>query len=197
MSASSVFINGKNSGIDSYRTKIFDRLPKSSIPEYFDSYEEINSLYELLYETKVIESPKDIWWDIRIQSELKTLEFRVCDAVNDYDRLEVLTILALGVCKLSEIEEFEALKMQILKQNMWSATRYSMDGSLIFENEKISIKQALGELANKLLKKELITLDEYEKIKKYQNKDSISKKMKDEYQKSQNLKNVERIGVFK
>ena len=107
LSTSSPFFNGRDTGLNSYRQIVFDELPKAGVPQYFDSYEEIKELYDLLETTGVIKSQKDIWWDLRIQPNLKTLEFRVCDAVSDLDRLEVIVALVQGLCKYSAISKVE------------------------------------------------------------------------------------------
>ena len=198
LNASSVFYNGENTGIHSYRTKIFERLPKSSIPEYFDSYKDMKDLYDLLKKAKVIQSPKDIWWDIRIQSHFKTIEFRVCDAVNDYDRLETSVALVLIICKLSQIESPIKLPKQILKQNMWSATRYSIDGEMITQNgELIGIKKMLRDILEKAHINSYITKKMYEKYLGVIEKKSISQNMLEKYNETKSLKDIEKLGVFK
>jgi carboxylate-amine ligase len=197
LSASSVFYDNQFTGIDSYRTKIFDRLPKSSIPDYFESYDHMKSMYDLLEKTDVIQTQKDVWWDLRIQPDLQTLEFRICDAVNDYDRIEAIVALVQGVCRLSEVQNVEKLPLQILKQNMWSATRYSMNGHVIFNDTKYSIKEALALLSDELIEKGLLDIQSHKKVKQYINKDSIAQQMKTVYEKTDALCEVEKIGVFK
>lgn len=195
LSASSAFFNEKPTGIHSYRTKVFDRLPKASIPQYFDSFEQMKELYELLEKTEVIDTPKDLWWDIRIQDRLKTLEFRICDAVNDFERIETLVMLVEGICKLSKIKKCVRLPYQILKQNMWSASRYSMTGSVIYEDGIIGIKDALNHLINELLEKGLIKDDKF--LKKVVSHQSIAMDMIGKYNKKGNIKLIEKMGVFK
>ena len=196
LSASSLFFDGINTGIHSYRTKIFDRLPKASIPEYFDSFEEMSELYELLYKSKVITSTKDIWWDVRIQPQFRTLECRVCDAVKDFDRLEVIVSLFKIVCQLSQVDEVIKMPMQVLKQNMWSATRYSMDGDMVTKNGKISIRDMLFELIKKAEDNSLISKEMKEKAKKVIEKKSVAAEMLDIYNRTKSLKEIERLGMF-
>lgn len=197
LSASSVFYDNKNTGIHSYRTKIFDRLPKASIPEYFDSFEQMQDLYKFLNVSEVIQSTKDIWWDVRIQPHFKTLEFRVCDAVNDFDRLEVIVSLIKAMCQLSQIDDILKMPMQVLKQNMWSATRYSMDAKIVTkEAELIPISQMIEELAQKAYENSFLTKQSLEKIIKIANKKSISQEMLEVYNRTKNIKDVERLGVF-
>lgn len=196
ISASSPFFNNTSSGIHSYRTKIFDRLPKGSIPEYFDSYEHMKEVYDLLHRNKVIETTKDIWWDVRIQPHFKTIEFRVCDAVNDFDRLELVAMLCKLVSQLSQLEDVTRMPMQVLKQNMWSATRYSMDGQMVTNEGLVSIKDMINALLEKGFEKSMISKDSKEKMEQLLEKKSISQNMIDVYNRTDSLKEVERLGVF-
>lgn len=197
LSASSLFYNNKNTGIHSYRTKIFDRLPKSSLPEYFDSFEEMQYVYELLEKSNIIDSTKDIWWDLRIQSKLKTLEFRICDSINDFDRLEVMIDLLKAICKLSQIEEPVKLPMQVLKQNMWSATRDSMDGKMVTTNGLKSIRNIFTSLLKKIEMHSLLSKKSIIKAKEIIAKKSISLEMLEIYEKTKSFKKIDKLGVFK
>jgi len=197
LSSSSTFFDGLNTGIHSYRTKIFDRLPKSSIPDYFDSFDEMSQLYEILYKSKVISSTKDIWWDVRIQPHFKTLEYRVCDAICDFDRLEVIISLFKMLGQLSQIDEVTKMPMQVLKQNMWSATRYSMNGNMVTKKGLVPIRDMLESLIKKALDNSLLSKDSYEKAKEVIWKTSISEEMIEIYKRTNSLKEVERLGVFK
>ncbi len=197
LTASSVFYDNKNTGIHSYRTKIFDRLPKASTPEYFDSFEQMQDLYKFLNKSKVIQSTKDIWWDVRIQPHFKTLEFRVCDAVNDFDRLETIISLIKAMCQLSQIDDVLKMPMQVLKQNMWSATRYSMNAKMISQSGNlIPVSEMIENLAKKAYDNSFLTKQSLEKIIKIANKKSISQEMLEVYNRTKNIKDVERLGVF-
>ena len=197
LSASSVYSNGIDTGIHSYRTKVFDRLPKASIPEYFKSYDEMKKVYDVLYNTEVIRSEKDIWWDVRIQPTFKTIEFRVCDAVNDFDRLEVIIGLFKVICKLSQVKETIYEPMQVLKQNMWKASRYSMDADFILNGKKLHIRDVINKLIDEAYEEKLITDEFNQKAKSIVSKNSISKDMIELYKRTNDLKQIERLGVFK
>lgn len=197
LSASSVYSNGIDTGIHSYRTKIFDRLPKASIPEYFESYEHMKSVYDILYNSEVISSEKDIWWDVRIQPNFKTIEFRVCDAIHDFDRLEVIIGLCKGICKLSQVQEVSYEPMQVLKQNMWKASRYSMDADFIVDSKKVNIRDVIYKLIEELDKEELITQEFKEKALSIVSKNSIAQNMIEIYEKTKDLNEVEKVGIIK
>lgn len=197
LSTSSPFFNGKSTGLNSYRQIIFDELPKAGIPQYFDSYEEIKSLYDLLEITDVIKSQKDIWWDLRIQPNLKTLEFRVCDAVNDFERIEIIIALTQAICKFSTMSKVEKLPRQVLKQNIWNAARYGLDGELIYEGKKESIKDVIKNLSMEFFALDIIDEELQKKIEKIINSQSISSKMIQKYEETNSLLEVEKMGLFK
>lgn len=197
LSASSVYSNGIDTGIHSYRTKIFDRLPKASIPEYFESYEQMKSVYNILYDSEVIQSEKDVWWDVRIQPTFKTIEFRVCDAIHDFDRLEVMIGLFRGICKLSQKKDISYEPMQVLKQNMWKASRYSMNANFIYKKHKKNIREVLNELIEELYSKQIISDEFMDKAKKIVSQNSIAQDMIEAYENTNDLKEVEKIGVIK
>ncbi|WP_321313766.1 YbdK family carboxylate-amine ligase [Halarcobacter sp.] len=197
LSASSIYYDGEDTGIHSFRTKIFERLPKASIPEYFDTFEQMQNLYNLLEDSEVINSTKDVWWDVRIQPELKTLEFRVCDASNDFDRLELIITLFKLICKLSQNEELIKMPMQILKQNLWSATRYSMDGKMITKNGVVKIRKMLKDIIKKGLEISFYDKQSYDKAIKIVEDKSISQQMIELYKETKDLKKIEELGVFK
>ncbi len=196
LSTASPYFDGKSTGLHSYRQIIFDELPKAGVPQYFDSYSEVKDLYDLLEKTGVIQSQKDIWWDIRIQPNLKTLEFRVCDANNDFERIEILVALTQAICKYAMISQIERLPRQVLKQNVWSAVRHGINADLIFEGEKQSLKNILRNLSMEFFALGIIDENMQKRIEKISNEKNISTKMIEKYEETNSLIEVEKMGVF-
>ena len=79
LSTNSPFWRGMDTGLKSYRCKVFDKFPRTNIPDYFPSYGEYESFINLLVKTNCIDNAKKIWWDIRPHPYFNTLEFRMCD----------------------------------------------------------------------------------------------------------------------
>ena len=79
LSTNSPFWRGMNTGLKSYRCKVFDKFPRTNIPDYFPSWGEYESFINLLVKTHCIDNAKKIYWDIRPHPFFNTLEFRVCD----------------------------------------------------------------------------------------------------------------------
>jgi len=136
LSANSPFWQGRKTGLKSYRTKVFDKFPRTNIPDYFASYGEFERFVELLVQTNCIDSGKKIWWDIRPHPHFSTLEFRICDIPLRAD--ETITIAALIqaiVAKLFKLRRqnlgFRLYRRDLIMENKWRAARYGIEGKLI------------------------------------------------------------------
>lgn len=201
LSTSSPFFYGEFTGLHSYRTKIFEQLPRAGIPEYFDSYSQFEELYFKLKNGGFIESIKDIWWDVRIHPDLGTVELRVCDAVPELSRIEFLITLFQSLSFLAQEEKVEKQFYQILKQNKWNATRYSASGKFILRDGTTSIKEKTYNIIKSLEKKGVFkTLkveDRMKKLRSILGKKTVSEKMMMVYKKTQDLKEVEKVGLIR
>ncbi|MGA7170717.1 MAG: carboxylate-amine ligase, partial [Candidatus Sulfotelmatobacter sp.] len=76
LSTNSPFWLGMNTGLKSYRCKVFDKFPRTNIPDYFPSWGEYENFIKLLIKTNCIDNAKKIWWDIRPHPFFNTIEFR-------------------------------------------------------------------------------------------------------------------------
>ena len=98
LSTSSPFWEGEHTGLRSYRMAVWNEMPRSGLPESFESYTEYQRHVDVLVRAGVIEDSTKIWWDIRPSAKFPTLELRICDIST---RLEDdLCIAALYVCSL-------------------------------------------------------------------------------------------------
>ena len=93
LSTNSPFWLGMDTGLKSYRCKVFDKFPRTNIPDYFPSWGEYENFIKLLIKTNCIDNAKKIWWDIRPHPFFNTLEFRVCDIPMRVD--ETIALAAL------------------------------------------------------------------------------------------------------
>ncbi|HEX6509941.1 MAG TPA: YbdK family carboxylate-amine ligase, partial [Chloroflexota bacterium] len=65
LSVNSPFWEGRDTGIKSYRSVIWGRMPRSGIPDSFRSWDDYRAFVDTLISTHSIDEPKKIWWDIR------------------------------------------------------------------------------------------------------------------------------------
>ncbi|ADU96618.1 glutamate--cysteine ligase GCS2 [Thermovibrio ammonificans HB-1] len=143
LSASSPFFRGRNTGIYSYRSKLFEQLPRAGVPQQFDSYGEFVELFSVLKESKTVDSLKDIWWDVRPRPDLGTVELRVCDSVSDFSRIRGIVSLAVMVASLFMEEGVEREFHQVHLQNRWNAARHGLTGRFISKDGVTTVGREL------------------------------------------------------
>ncbi len=136
LSVNSPFWEGRNTGIKSYRSVIWGRMPRSGIPDSFRSWDDYRSFVDMLIATHSIDEPKKIWWDIRPHPKFNTLEFRVCDMPTRVEETIALAALFQAVvAKLSRLRSrnlgFRIYQRSLIAENRWRAMRFGIDGQLI------------------------------------------------------------------
>src|SRR6202045_4074096 len=136
LSSNSPFWLGMDTGLKSYRCKVFDKFPRTNMPDYFPSWGEYDNYVKLLVKTNSIDNAKKIWWDIRPHPFFDTLEFRVCDLPMRVDEtIALAALIQATVAKLyklySQNQGFRMYRRSLLMENKWRAARYGINGKLI------------------------------------------------------------------
>ena len=136
LSTNSPFWLGRNTGFKSYRVKVFERFPRTGIPDAFESLAEYNDYLNLLVKTKCIDNAKKIWWDIRLHPFFDTIEFRVCDIpMRVEETIALAGLMQALVSKLHKLLKsnltWRNYRRRLLDENRWRASRYGLDGKLI------------------------------------------------------------------
>jgi carboxylate-amine ligase len=137
ISASSPFLDGRDSGLHSARTQIFTKsFPRCGIPEPFGSWESFAHYVDFLVRTGSIVEYTQVWWSIRPHLAFGTVEVRICDAqisAGESDALAALIVacVAQAAQDLDEGVPCEDLPPRLLEENLWRAVRYGLDGRLI------------------------------------------------------------------
>jgi glutamate---cysteine ligase / carboxylate-amine ligase len=136
LSTNSPFWEGRNTGFKSFRTKVFDKFPRTGIPDFFESIEEYDNYVKLLVKTGCIDNAKKIWWDLRVHPFFNTVEFRICDVPLTMDETISIAAVFQALCaKLYKLRlqnlNFINYKRALINENKWRASRYGLDGKLI------------------------------------------------------------------
>src|SRR5271157_3784901 len=136
LSTNSPFWLGMDTGLKSYRCKVFDKFPRTNIPDYFPSWGQYQSFVDLLIKTNCIDNAKKIWWDIRPHPYFSTLEFRVCDIpMRAEETIALAALIQATVTKLYKLHSmnqgFRLYRKSLLMENKWRAARYGINGKLI------------------------------------------------------------------
>jgi len=153
LTVNSPFWCGRETGWKSYRTKVFEKFPRTGIPDSFSSYSEFQEFVRDLIRTNSIDTGKMIWWDIRPHWKYPTLEFRCPDAVMRVD--EAICIAALCqaiVAKLWMLHKqnlsFRLHRRSLIMENKWRAARWGTGGKLIDlgKMQEMPTPELMGEL---------------------------------------------------
>ncbi len=136
LSSNSPFWMGMNTGYKSYRCRVFERFPRTAIPDVFANWSEYETFVNLLVKTHCIDNGKKIWWDIRPHPFFNTLEVRVCDIPMRLD--ETLAIAALIQATMAMLYKLHAANKSyriygraLIMENKFRASRYGIEGKLI------------------------------------------------------------------
>jgi glutamate---cysteine ligase / carboxylate-amine ligase len=144
LSSNSPFWMGMQTGFKSYRSKVFERFPRTGIPDVFSNWSEYETFVNLMVKTGCIDNGKKIWWDIRPHPYFNTLEVRVCDIPMRLD--ETLAIAALIQATVAMLYKLHASNKSyriygraLISENKFRASRYGLDGKLIDFGKEIEV----------------------------------------------------------
>lgn len=144
LTTNSPFWLGDDTGLKSYRCKVFDKFPRTNIPDYFPSWGEYERFVNLLIQTRCIDNAKKIWWDIRPHPLFSTLEFRICDLPMRMDEtIAIAALIQATVAKLWKLhaqnQGFRLYRRALIMENKWRAVRYGLDGKLIDFGKQVEV----------------------------------------------------------
>jgi len=157
LSASSPYWKGRDTGLASARSKVFEGLPTAGLPFMLDDWAEFELYMETLLKTKTIASIKEVWWDIRPHPDFGTVELRIADGMPTLR--EVGMVAAIAQCLVEmfdrEVDKGYTLprpKGWVVRENKWRAVRHGMDASIISgeSHELVPVRDALRELVQDL-----------------------------------------------
>lgn len=144
LSTNSPFWLGEKTGLKSYRSKVFDKFPRTNLPGNFHSWGEYERFVNVLVKTRCIDNAKKIWWDIRPHPHFPTLEFRACDLPMRADEtIALAALIQATVAKLYKIHSsnltFRLHRRMLIMENKWRASRYGIDGKMIDFGKEIEV----------------------------------------------------------
>ncbi len=135
LSVNSPFWHGRPTGHHSHRIDLLEGFPTGGLPPKMQSWDEYLQLVDQLQAAGFIESPNEIWWDIRPRSTSGTIEVRICDMPPNLPG--VLGLAALIQCLVTDLSErlargecepdWHAL---MVRQNRWRAYRFGLEATL-------------------------------------------------------------------
>jgi carboxylate-amine ligase len=153
LSCSSPFWEGELTGLKSFRLTVFNSLPRTGLPERFESYGEFRRHLDTLIRNGLIQDTTKLWWDLRPSSRYPTLETRVmdcCTSVDDSICLAALVVTTLRMLfRLRRANQaWRRYPTVLIAENRWRAMRYSYDEQLLdlAKSELVPFPQLVEEL---------------------------------------------------
>lgn len=153
LSVNSPFWQGRDTGLASARTPLFQAFPRVGIPRAFGDYEDWVETVALLIRCEAFPDPTFLWWDVRPQPRFGTVEVRILDAQMTVTETAALTALVQCIARLETQEgvasEQLVRKREVLEENRFIAARDGMSGEFIDPDEEC--RKGAGELLEELL----------------------------------------------
>ena len=161
LSSSSPFWQGRNTGLKSYRSVVFEMMPRSGIPPSFQSYGEYQKYVDMLGQVGSLDQDDNkqpdatkIWWDVRPHPQFGTLEIRIADICTDIeDAIAIAALIQAIVATLLNLrnnnQSWRTYRQHHIMENKWRAVRYGTQGKLI--DFGISQQVDFGQLTQEIL----------------------------------------------
>jgi carboxylate-amine ligase len=134
LSANSPFWQGRDSGLASARTPVFQAFPRTGTPRSFESYEDYVEAIDVLLRSDAIPEPTFLWWDVRLQPRLGTIEVRIMDAQTRVRDTAALVALVQCLVRREALERDDArepVAPEVLEENRFLASRDGMDAKFV------------------------------------------------------------------
>ena len=136
LSTSSPFWEGIETGLHSYRLCVFDELPRTGLPERFESLGEYQRAVDLMKSAGLIEDASMLWWDVRPSIHFPTLEMRITDVCTRLDDAVCLAAFFRCVCRMlyrlrRDNQRWRVYARMLVSENRWRAQRYGIDRGMV------------------------------------------------------------------
>lgn len=136
LTTSSPFWRGRDMERKSYRLSVWHELPRTGMPDAFQSFGEYQQHVDILVRAGIIEDASKLWWDIRPSQRFPTLEMRITDICTRLD--DAITVAALFRCLLRMLWRLRIRNIAwrpyrnlLIEENRWRAQRYGLDSGLV------------------------------------------------------------------
>jgi carboxylate-amine ligase len=140
LSASSPYWMGRDTGLASSRSKVFEGLPTAGLPYQLSGWDEFEAFMTTLVSARSISSIREVWWDIRPHPNFGTVELRICDGIPTLT--EVAAVAAVSQCLVDWLNNLidrgytlPVPRTWVLRENKWRAARHGVDAEIIIDEK--------------------------------------------------------------
>jgi glutamate---cysteine ligase / carboxylate-amine ligase len=158
LSASSPYWIGADTGLASYRSKLFEALPTAGLPFQLSGWDAFERYMHALISSQAIQSIREVWWDIRPHPGFGTVELRICDGLPSLT--EIGCVAALAQCLVEQFDRqldagyvLPEPRPWLVRENKWRAARYGLDAEIVCDHKgnTVAVRQAITDLVEDLL----------------------------------------------
>jgi glutamate---cysteine ligase / carboxylate-amine ligase len=151
LSASSPFWNSHKTGLKGYRLAAYSELPRTGLPELFETKADFDAYVAALQKSGVIPDESYIWWAMRPSKRHPTLELRApdtCTFVDDAVAIASLyrTLARHLYLRPERSHQVTSVDRAIAVENKWRAQRYGTDCIFASSDGPVSIEEMLTRL---------------------------------------------------
>lgn len=153
LSSSSPFSQGEDTGLMSYRTKLFEALPLAGVYSSFSCWDDFVTEVEYLTKCGVVDSIRDLWWDARPNPGYGTIEVRICDLpIRFADILGITALIqALAATLAEDNRNCPDPNSYVIQANKWQAARHGLKGDFVdplgfLSNKRMPYNEAVEKL---------------------------------------------------
>jgi carboxylate-amine ligase len=157
LSASSPYWVGKDTGLASSRTKVFEGLPTAGLPYELSGWPEFEQFMHTLISAHTINTIREVWWDIRPHPNFGTMELRVCDGIPNLGEVGAVAAMYQSLVdrldqQLDGGEELRRPSEWIVRENKWRAARHGLDAGFIIDDSGtvVPLREAIVQLIEEL-----------------------------------------------
>ncbi|MDQ2825823.1 MAG: glutamate--cysteine ligase [Actinomycetota bacterium] len=157
LSASSPYWHGRDTGLASSRSKVFENLPTAGLPYRMENWQEFEEFMDTLVTAHAITSIREVWWDIRPHPDFGTVELRICDGIPTLQEVAGLAALAQSLVEWldTRIDRGETLPVPrewVIRLNKWRAARHGLDTDIIADDHgtEVPLRQAVRDMVEEL-----------------------------------------------
>jgi glutamate---cysteine ligase / carboxylate-amine ligase len=158
LSASSPYWIGADTGLASYRSKVFEALPTAGLPFQLSGWDAFERYMDALISSQAIQSIREVWWDIRPHPAFGTVELRICDGLPSLT--EIGCVAALAQCLVEQFDRqldagyvLPEPRPWLVRENKWRAARYGLDAEIVCDHKgnTVALRQAIADVVEDLL----------------------------------------------
>jgi carboxylate-amine ligase len=157
LSASSPYWMGRDTGLASCRSKVFESLPTAGVPYQLSGWDDFEGFMATLISAKTIQSIREVWWDVRPHPAFGTVELRVCDGIPTLR--EVAAVAALYQCLVEHLDgvldrdgTLPIPREWVVRENKWRAARHGLEAEIIVDDrgDLVPLREAIETLVAEL-----------------------------------------------